>query len=239
MLFASVYFFSTKYKLVSPSLSLYDTIVIKDILSLGTKFFLLQIITIVLFNINNILILQIVDGNAVVEYSIAYRYLDFLTIIFTIFITPVWSASIEAIEKNDIPWIKKTAMRMTTMAILISVIGIIMILLSEFIFAIWIGKNTIAVNRTTLLLVLAFMLCKMLYQSYGFIINAYGRLKAQMIITSITALAYVPSAIILGNNLGLYGILAVSFLSQLINFLWSYIQYNHLVNKTGSKLWHK
>lgn len=162
---ASLFLFSTKLKFLSPNLKSIEIKVITEIFSLGIKFFILQIITLILFSINNVLILHIAGSAAVVEYSIAYRYIDVLAIVFTIFITPVWSASTDAFATNDIPWIRKTVRKMLIISAIIAFGGSLMIIFSKYVFNMWLGKGVIEVNILTLVLVLLFVIFRMLYQS--------------------------------------------------------------------------
>ena len=60
-----------------------------------------------------------------------------------------------------------------------------------------------------------------------------------MSITLLLAFVYIPLAILLGRFLGLYGVLIISALTQLVNYVWSQQQYKHIINKTGNKFWHE
>jgi len=239
LLVSNIYLFSSRFKFLSPSWRMIEVKVIKEIFSLGIQFFILQIITLILFSINNVLILHIAGAEAVVEYSIAYRYIDVLVIIFTIFVTPVWSASTDAFAKNDIPWIRKTVRKMLVISAIIVLGGSVMVIFSKFVFNIWLGEGIIEVNIATLVLVLFFVAFRMLYQSYGYVINGSGKLKAQMMITLVLAVVYIPFALLLGRMMGLYGVLIISALTQLVNYLWSQKQYKHIINNTGKKFWHE
>lgn len=236
---SSIYLFSTKFKSFSPTWKMIDIKTIKEILVLGSKFFVLQVITIVLFSINNVLILHISGPEAVVAYSIAFRYIDIIAIIFTIFITPVWSASTDAFANNDMRWIRLTVRKMLIIASLITVGGVLMIIFSQIVFNVWLGEGVIEISKITLSLVLLFVTFRMLYQCYGYVINGSGKLKAQLTITFLLALLYIPAALLLGGEVGLYGVLIVSALTQLANFVWSKQQYKHIINGTGNRFWHE
>lgn len=236
---SSIYLFSTKFKSFSPTWKMVDVKTIKEILILGSKFFILQVITIVLFSINNVLILHISGPEAVVKYNIAFRYIDIIAIIFTIFITPVWSASTDAFANNDIHWIRLTVRKMLIIASLIVFGGVLMIFIAPIVFKIWLGEGVVEISNSTLLLVLLFVTFRMLYQCYGFVINGSGKLKAQMTITFALALLYIPSALMLGSVVGFYGVLIVSAITQLGNFIWSKQQFKHIINNTGNRFWHE
>ena len=98
----SIGLFRTKLRKIAPSLKYIDLKSVGGILGLGMKFFVLQMITIVLFQANSIIIARVVNPEAVVEYNLAFKYVSLLTMIFTIVITPVWSATTDAYIRNDL-----------------------------------------------------------------------------------------------------------------------------------------
>ena len=185
------------------------------------------------------LISHLVSNEVVVEYNLAFRYLDTISIIFTIFVTPVWSASTEAYLKRDYDWIKETVSKLVKIALLITLIGFVMLVFSNQIFNVWLGKGTLNIDKKLIGMVLLYVTFKNLYQCYGYVINGTGKIKAQMLITLLVAIVYIPLALFLGNLYGVYGILLVSILSQCVNLIWSKFQYNMLIKDTARGIWNK
>ena len=236
---SSVWLFKTKFKMISPSYKYIDFKSIGNILSLGVKFFILQIITIVLFQANNLIIAKVVGPESVVEYNLAFKYMSILMIVFNIVITPIWSATTEAYVKNDFAWIYKTLKFSRKISILAIIIGFFMLLISKYSYAIWLGKDSIDINFMTTGLIFLSISFEMLYKVYGTIINGIGKIYAQMIITGIIAIIYVPLAICLGRHWGLYGVLVANILVFICNYLWSKLQCSRLINKTATGIWNK
>lgn len=242
LLIGSVVLFSSKLKEVAPSFKLIELKSVSEILTLGVKFFVLQIVTIVLFQANSIIITRVVGPEAVVEYNIAFKYISVLTVVFNIVITPIWSATTDAYVRSDFPWIRKTLNLSKKICFLTIGIGILMAILSKTIYALWLGKDTIEISYQTTGLVLLCISFELLYKVYGTIINGTGKVFAQMVITGVIAVCYIPLAVYLGKNLGLSGVLVANSLVFFLNYVWSKIQCNKLItqcsiNKTG--FWHK
>lgn len=105
---ASIFLYKGRLREIAPSFKLINLKAVNGILGLGIKFFVLQIITIVLFQANAIIIAQAVGPESVVEYNLAFKYISVVTMFFNIAITPVWSATTDAYVKKDFAWIKKT-----------------------------------------------------------------------------------------------------------------------------------
>jgi len=239
ILLGSVVLFGGRMKDIAPSAKLVNLKTVNEILSLGLKFFVLQIITIVLFQANNIIIAKAVNPESVVEYNMAFKYISVITMIFTIVLTPIWSATTDAYARGDYDWIKKTLSYLRKVCIATILFGGIMVLTSKFIYGIWLGKNTINIPYITTALVWVYISLEMLYKMYVMIINGIGKVYAQMIITGIIALVYNPLAYYFGCSWGLTGVLIANCLVFLINYLWVKIQCYKLINQTAKGFWNK
>ena len=229
LLMSTIILFVTKLKDVSPTYRLIDLRSVSGILSLGIKFFVLQVITIVLFQANSVIITRVAGPEAVVEYNMAFKYISVLTMVFNIVITPVWSATTDAYVRSDFDWIRKTLSISRKICLLTVGVGFIMALLSKQVYTLWLGKDVIEISYTTTSLVLLYISFEMLYKVYGTIINGTGKVFAQMVITGVIAVCYVPLAVTLGRQFGLSGVLLANSLVFLLNYVWSRIQCNKLI----------
>ena len=235
----SIGLFRTKLKEIEPSFKLFEFKSVGSILSLGLKFFVLQMITIVLFQANSIIIARVVSPEAVVEYNLAFKYVSLLTMIFTIVITPVWSATTDAYVRKDFEWINKTLSFSRKVCIASIFIGVLMVLASKFVYGMWLGRGSIDINYSTTGLILLYISFEMLYKVYGTIINGTGKVFAQIILTGIIAIIYIPLAIFLGNLCGLSGVLIANTIVFALNYVWSKLQCNKLINQTATGIWNK
>lgn len=235
----SIGLFRTKLRKIAPSLRYVDLKSVSGILGLGMKFFVLQMITIVLFQANSIIIARVVNPEAVVEYNLAFKYVSLLTMIFTIVITPVWSATTDAYIRKDFTWIKKTISFSQKVCLISILIGILMLFVSKFIYGIWLGKDAIDISYSTTGLILLYISFEMLYKVYGTIINGTGKVFAQMILTGIIAIVYIPLALFLGSSWGLSGVLIANVIVFSVNYIWAKMQCNKLINQTATGIWNK
>ena len=239
LFWGSIGLFRTKLKEIAPSFKLFEFKSVGSILSLGLKFFVLQMITIVLFQANSIIIARVVSPEAVVEYNLAFKYVSLLTMIFTIVITPVWSATTDAYVRKDFEWINKTLSFSRKVCIASLFIGVLMVLASKFVYGMWLGRGSIDINYSTTGLILLYISFEMLYKVYGTIINGTGKVFAQIILTGIIAIIYIPLAIFLGNLCGLSGVLIANTIVFALNYVWSKLQCNKLINQTATGIWNK
>lgn len=235
----SIWLFRTKLKDIAPTLEYVKFNSVGSILSLGLKFFVLQMITIVLFQANSIIIAKVVSPEAVVEYNLGFKYISLLTMVFNIAITPIWSATTDAYVKKDFIWIKKTLNRSRKICFITIVLGLVLLLASKTVYRLWLGGGTIDISYYTTGLILLYISFEMLYKVYGTIINGTGKVFAQMIITGIIALLYVPLAVFLGKFFGLSGVLISNVIIFVLNYAWSRTQCLKILNETAYGFWDK
>ena len=60
-----------------------------------------------------------------------------------IILLPFWSAYTEAWLKNDIGWIKSTLKKLKMFWLLLTMITLIMLIFSTYIYAMWVGKEIV------------------------------------------------------------------------------------------------
>lgn len=238
LFFSSIYLFRTSLKNYCPSIVFFKKESVAGLFSTGIQFFILQIITIILFQSNNIIITHLINSESVVIYNISYKYITVLLVVFNIIATPIWSATTDAWAKNDMSWIKKTNSRLLKIIGLLSFIGIIMVTLSSWVYNIWI-KDDVEIPFITTLWMFIYTVLMMLYGSFGYILNGIGKLRLQIICTTAIAVSYIPLAYLFGTKYGLTGVLIAFSIAAAFNVLWSSMQYRKITNGSASGVWIK
>lgn len=236
LLLSSLFLFNGKRKDICPNFKYFEWNKIHDIFSLGIKFFCLQIITIILFYSNNLIITHVIGDTAVVQYNIAYKYMNMLNLAFTIVITPIWSATTEAYTLKDFDWIKRINRKLIKIASVLGILGIVMLIASPIVYHLWLG-NAVTIDISTTGLLYLYSIFLILYGCYGYILNGMGKLTIQLVMTGILAIAYVPLAIAAGKVCGLNGILVVFAMTALLNLCWSKMQYSKIINNKAFGIW--
>ena len=234
---STVVVFWGKYHYLRPSLRYYNGHEVKGIINLGVKFFVVQIMTLVLYQTNNIIIANTVNNEAVVEYNVAYKYMGILYTLYMVVATPLWSATTDAYTKGELNWIIRANRRMIHLSFLFFILGVIMLLVSFPIYSFWLHNDKVTISFLTTLLCLLYVTAKMIYGCYGYIINGIGKLKAQIVFTGIMSVAYIPVAWVAGKFWGIYGIISVSILVNFMNIAWSKYQYYRLMTNTATGIW--
>jgi O-antigen/teichoic acid export membrane protein len=231
--------FAGRYKMLSPSLRFVTVSAIRELFSLGIKFFLLQIPAIILFFTSNILISHLFSPSMVTPYQIAHRYFTVTMTLFTIICVPYWTATTDAYERKDFSWIKKANKTLNKIMLFILVIIAVMTILSESVYHIWIQEKAyIPFSITLISAVYQFVI--LLSMRYSFVLNGIGALHLQLVFTMVAAIMYLPLAIFVGKTThNINDLLIVMCLVHLPGLIINYIQYHKIIKGQATGIWIK
>lgn len=206
-LVASIILYSTTYKKVRPSISSIKPGRLKSLMSLGVKFFVIQISLVVIHGTTNFLISRYVGADEVVVYNAAYKIFNMAHIMYSIIIAPTWVAFVDALEKKDIVWVKSTVNRMLKIWMLITLVMFVVLIFSPYIYDLWLGER-IEVPFGMSALLFVYFSTMTFGGVFNMFINATGNLRKQLICWLIVAILYIPLTILLlkHSNLGVYAV---------------------------------
>lgn len=232
----SITFFNKNYIKYKPSVSFVDFTKAKDLLNLGVKFFIIRISAILLYSTNNIIIAHLFGPEKVTPYSIAMSYFNVLLLLFNIIVSPFWSAFTEAWVKKEIEWIKSTMKKLFYFWLALSVFGLVMLLISNFVYEIWIGDK-VSIPFSLSMLVCIWILFISWNGVFSQFLYGVGAIKIQAYLVIIISLINVPLAIFLGNLWGIEGILLANILLAFVQ-MWVYpYQYKKIVTFNAKGIW--
>lgn len=184
------YTFYKRYPALRPSWKFVDMHVALGLANLGVKFFWLQIVGIVQFMTANILISIFFTPAAVTPYQITYRYISIVLVIFSVIFMPYWTATTDAYERGDIQWIRDANRRMNFFTVIIAVIIMFMVVVSPWVYDIWIGdKCEIPYEMTVMMGLYIFLIVSSM--RYSYFLNGIGALRLQLIM-SFLVIFYIP-----------------------------------------------
>ena len=233
-------YFRGRFKRVLPSLRFFEKKMVRQILTLGAAFFIIQISNLFLFQSNNIIISNIIGPEAVPEYYIVNKYLSILLFAFTIITTPFWSAVTDAYTKKDIAWIKNVKSKLVRIYCGFILLAIVMIIISPLFFNIWLGDK-MEISTYLVILLSVFLLLQMYSNIFLSIINGIGKIKLQFYISILLPFIYVPLAIVMGKHMGIYGVVISGIIMMLIYVIIYPIQYYKIISNENkpSSIWYK
>ncbi len=237
---ASFIFFNKKYKSISPSFKSIRFSNLKDLLGLGTQFFIIQVAGLILFATDNMIITQLFGPADVTVYNIAYKYFNYIPIVFFVILTPMWSAYTEAYVKDDIDWIKNAINKILKVWLLLSIIVIIMIFGANWIYDLWLDSKI----KVPLLLTVLMGLFAIVYNwnnVFAYFLNGVGKIRLSLYYSIFAGVLNIPLSILLAKNLnmGISGVIAATLLCLIVSSILIPIQYNKVINKKDFGIWGK
>lgn len=225
----NIVLFRGRYKNIRPQLNYIDFSIASDLIKLGVQFFIIQIAGIIQYQMINFLILKYYGGSEVTQYNISFKYFSVLTMVWGIMITPLWVAFTDAINKKDYLWIKQTINKYLKIYPLFVIGGLLLLLLSEPIYKLWIG-DTVQIPFNLSLWILIYNLTTMFTGIYISFINGSGHLKPQLYACLITPFVFIiTSFYCIHQGLPIHFIVIASILSNFYGFVISPIQTYHII----------
>lgn len=231
-----LYIFRKRYRELRPSLSLVRFRELHYILNLGVKFFVIQIAGIIIYQTNNIIIAHFFGPAEVTPYAITYQYLSAVTMVFSIVLTPYWSAFTEAYTQRDFAWIKNAVHKLKYLWIVFFFTMILAAYFSRSIIMFWVGSKVII--NTGLVIAIAIYMLLTAYSSINCsLLNGTGKIKLQFYISVIYSLVHIPITLYFCKAFGIIGIMfSFTIITALTTILYE-IQYQKVINGKALGIW--
>lgn len=183
---------------------------------LGLLFLVMQLVVVVAYTSDSIVVSRMFGQAAVTEFSIPSRVFASAGLVITMFLTPLWSAYGEAIARGDAAWIRRTFSKSIWLALWVSLsASTVLLVAGPTLIAWWVGPAV----RPSFALMLAFALWTVLStlgNAVGMLLNGAGVIRAQIIVVSVMAVAAIISKIALGRIFGLPGVAWGTVLAYLV-----------------------
>lgn len=237
-LLAYPYTFYYRFPVLRPSFRLVNLKSALELGNLGIRFFWLQIAGLIQFMTANILISNFFTPSMVTPYQIAYRYMSLIMVAFTVICMPFWTATTDAYAKKDMQWIRNANQKMNLLILLFGLIMVLMVMVSPWIYSIWIGKETtVSLGLTAMMAIYIFLL--VLSMRYSYFLNGIGALRLQLYMT-VMSIIFIPLAWIVSSYThNIIWFMAVMCLCNIPGIIVNIIQINKILNGTEKGFWRK
>lgn len=212
----------------------------KDLVGLGLKFFFIQITAIVMYSASNLIITQLYGPADVTPYNVAFRLYSSVQVVFSIIVTPFWSAFTEANAINDHTWIKRSINKLMLVWALFSIGVFGLWLVSPFIFRMWVGSDVIITSSLSLQFAL-FVVINSWTSIFSFFVAGIGRITVSLYGAVIQLIVNIPLAILLAKylNLNTTGVILATNINLMIPALLLAWQTKKIINNNAYGIWNK
>ena len=188
---------------------------ISRIVTIGTLFFVLQLVAAVAFSADNFIIARTLGASSVPDYSIPQRMFSLISMMVVMLVTPLWPAYGEAISRGDIPWVRRTLRRSLVLVFgFAAVASITMLLIAHWLLDWWIGPR-ISPPFVLLLGLALWTIVDCCGNTIAMFLSGASIMRFQIIVASIFGVTCLAVKVYLTSR---YGIVAVPW-ATLITYL--------------------
>ncbi len=234
----SAYVFNWPYRELRPSYRAFDRIEGSTIVGSGIQFFILQVGVVIAFSSVNLIISQLYGPAEVTPYNIAMKYFGAAGMVFTILLTPFWSAYTDAYARNDHQWISNSLRHLKRVWILFLFCIIIMVAMSKIVYMLWIGTSVevpLILSISVALYFLGTSWCNIFVN----VTNGTGKIRLQLWAAGFMCLAVLPVSLGM-RAAGFVGGASVSTGVVLCLLPWCFVwpvQVRKILNGTATGIW--
>lgn len=230
--------FNKIFPYLSPSVRFFRKEYIRDLLSLSVSFFMLQIMGVVLFSLSNILISNMFGPDQVTPYNIAYRYFSIISMLFSLLLAPVWSATTDAYAKGELSWIGNCVEKISRIMGMVMIVILLMIVVSPIFYGIWVGTE-VEIPILMTVAMGAYMFVFLWSMAFSAILNGMGKLRIQILTIICVACLYFPVCSYLGKQIGVLGVIVGMLCLNIPGAILNTVQLHRIVKNRAFGIWNK
>jgi O-antigen/teichoic acid export membrane protein len=196
---ATLILFFGRLRRIRPNPRFFEKTAAFEVLKLGNAFFILQVLNLLNFATNEILISALFSPEYVVEYQIYSRLFALVNIFFMLALTPFWSAITKEMARGNFSWLRKVHKFLLLFALLGICCEFAIIPFLQYITDIWLGNKVIEINIGYALILALFNGIMIWASAHGTITYGMNIIKLQMITFGIALACKFPLTLFLMN----------------------------------------
>ncbi len=213
-----------------PHVKNYDRKYVNSVVSLGSKFFILQICALLIYSCDNIIISKYIGASSVTAYSIVHNVFTLAVVFHGAINAPMWSAYTAANARNDLKWIKQSMFKVVLVTLVISIGTLVVVPLFKPLAFLWLGKN-LHYAQGLIILEAIYTIFSLISNCFSSLLSGVNAVDNIVKLSIFQAIINIPLSIffvkvcgmgIIGVKIG--SIISIS-ISALLNPIWCYTWY--------------
>lgn len=231
----SIILFTSTYKQISPNLAYVNNNYFKDLLGIGSQFFIIQIAVLIVFQTDNFIITHVLSPSEVTPYSIIFRYFGIIIMGFNLFLTPLWSAYTDAYTRMEYSWLKKTFQKTLYLLTPTTFLIFAFLIFAKKAIRLWIQQDLLYTDSLLIgMAIYAFI--NVWNNIFAYFLNGIGKIKIQIWTSIFAAIINIPLSIVFARLWGNSGVIFASNISLLFFAILGPIQTMNLFKKFNQNL---
>lgn len=239
LLFANIWFFYKRYKTIAPSSKDFRRERLGDIFSLGIKYFVSQLSTLIVFSTASFLLSHYINPTEAAVYNTAWAYFGIVVTFNAMVLQPLIAAVTDASAKNEMGWVKNIFKKIRLYSMGLSLIELLLLLISPIFFHLWLGERLFIPIGLSIAMTIYFIF-NVWVSPYSNFVGGMGKLNISVIISICKIVLFFPVAIALVKLWGSVGlIITIVVVNTLPNLVLGIIQYNMIITNRAKGIWNK
>ena len=196
-----------------PSLRHVDISAMAPLGAVGGKFFLIQIMALVTFQTDNLVISHYAGAASVPEYSLTYTLFGYSSLPQSLLFGYLWTAYNEAIARKDIAWVSRTFHQSLLAGIVFSIVMIGGLALIAQPFIAWWAGPAVVPSMALIGWMAAWSMINAYTNPIACLLAAASHLRNQLIYSSLATVSNLVLSIMLIKTWGVVGVIAATVIS--------------------------
>ncbi len=188
---------------------------VRELMSSGAGFFILQIAGLIVFNSDNIVITHFLGAAEVAPYSVTWRLAGYAAILQTAVFPSLWPAYSEAYARGDYAWVRRTFWHAVRISLGTTALAILVLSVFGRTLIRWYVGPTAVPSQILLLAICAWTLLSAGMDLQACLLAAINRVKWQGILSAVAAIVNIGLSIFLVTRIGSLGVVLGTMLSYI------------------------
>jgi O-antigen/teichoic acid export membrane protein len=213
---SGVWFFTRCKPGMAPQIRAIRRDSMRGLMQIGVPFFLIQIMALVVFQTDNLIIGHFLGAAQVPSYSLTYNLFGYTSLVQSISFNYFWVAYTDAIVRHDINWVRRTFRINIASSLGFTFAAVVpLIFIARPFIKLWTG-GVVVPPLDLVLWMSAWSMINALCSPIACLLAAAAHMKAQVIYSAISAAINVALSIYLVSIWGITGVIAGTVISYML-----------------------
>lgn len=210
---SNLWMFTLHRPILSPRLRHVEFGAMRSLSKVGGKFFLIQILSLIVFQTDNLVVGHYLGSARVPEYSLTYTLFSYTSLPQSALFSYLWAAYTEAIARKDIAWVSRTFHLNLVLGMVFTAVAVLGIAAIAQPFIGWWTRAAVMPSMTLIAWMAAWSLINAFTNPIACLLASAAHLRTQIIYSAIAAAFNVPLSIFLVQQWGVSGVIAATVIS--------------------------
>ncbi len=183
------------------------------LLGVGVQFFLIQILALMVFEKDNLMVAHYLGAERVAPYSLTYSLFGLTSLIQTILFRYVWVAYSEAIARRDIDWVRRTFFMNFAFSLGSTAVAVVpLVFIARPFIKLWAGEAVVPPFDLVVWMA-AWSMINAFCSPIACLQAAASHMKVQIAYSAVSAVVNVALSVYLVQRWGITGVIAATVIS--------------------------